>query len=577
MFIEKLVKRGAYMKSLDQLRYITPMLNRIKWLLALGGLVVFVTSLISLLPPYLGKLLFDKGIATGDIRAIILFGLLTIGAYLLTSVLSFVGQAVFSIVDSRFIADVKSQAIQRLLHMRLEFFDKRKSGYLTEQLDEVTHLSAFVSPMNFDFLGSLVQFAGALLIMTQISFPITVGVLIFMPLFYFIAHRTSIALRESTDKLLEGTAQMRGSLQETISGVAEIKHSSAEDRKSGEAASQIQTIAGQQIKQSILTAIGMGSMGLLSSVISVGVLIASGVLIVRGEMSIGDYVAVAGYLGRLLAPAQEIGTLLPFIQPAVVALERLRPIFEEKTERDLTGSRYAESLNGAITFNNVTFGYETGKAPVINSCSFSIAPAESVAILGKNGAGKSTVVKLLLGFYPLYNGQIMIDGQELRDYDIGSLRKRVGLVSQHVVLFTGSLWDNVKMANPEASDEAVQRALSLSGCREVFPGSLCEVSVAEAGKTMSGGQRQAIAIARCLLKNPDVLIFDEGTVSLDTSAYNVVVNALSQVFADKTRILITHDPRVAANADTVLILEEGRVASYQSPLNSLNTKQLSFS
>jgi len=535
------------------------MLARIKWLLVLGGFVVFVTSLTALLPPYLGKLLFDKGVAAGDITAIVLFGLLTIGAYLLTYILSFAGQAVFSMVDSRFIVDVKSQAIQRLLHMGLEFFDKRKSGYLTEQLDEVDHLSAFVSPMNFDLLGSLVQFVGALLIMTQISLPITAGVLIFVPLFFFIAHRTSIAMRESTDILLENTAQMRGSLQETISGVAEIKHSTAEDRKSGEAATQIQTIANQQIKQSILTGIGMGSMGLLSSVINVGVLIASGALIVRGEMSFGDYVAVAGYVGRLLAPAQEIGTLLPFIQPAVVALERLRPIFEEKTERDMMGSRQAESLNGAITFKNVTFGYETGKAPVINSCSFSIAPAECVAILGKNGAGKSTVVKLLLGFYPRYTGQIMIDGQELRDYDIISLRKRMGLVSQHVILFTGSLWDNVKMACPEASDEAVERALALSGCREVFSSALCDVSVAEAGKTLSGGQRQAIAIARCLLKDPDVLIFDEGTVNLDTIAYSVVINALNQVFADKTRILITHDPRVAANANSVLLLEDGVV------------------
>jgi ATP-binding cassette subfamily B protein len=547
------------MKSLNQFRYIIPMLARIKWLLVLGGFVVFVTSLTALLPPYLGKLLFDKGVAAGDITAIVLFGLLTIGAYLLTYILSFAGQAVFSMVDSRFIVDVKSQAIQRLLHMGLEFFDKRKSGYLTEQLDEVDHLSAFVSPMNFDLLGSLVQFVGALLIMTQISLPITAGVLIFVPLFFFIAHRTSIAMRESTDILLENTAQMRGSLQETISGVAEIKHSTAEDRKSGEAATQIQTIANQQIKQSILTGIGMGSMGLLSSVINVGVLIASGALIVRGEMSFGDYVAVAGYVGRLLAPAQEIGTLLPFIQPAVVALERLRPIFEEKTERDMMGSRQAESLNGAITFNNVTFGYETGKAPVINSCSFSIAPAECVAILGKNGAGKSTVVKLLLGFYPRYTGQIMIDGQELRDYDIISLRKRMGLVSQHVILFTGSLWDNVKMACPEASDEAVERALALSGCREVFSSALCDVSVAEAGKTLSGGQRQAIAIARCLLKDPDVLIFDEGTVNLDTIAYSVVINALNQVFADKTRILITHDPRVAANANSVLLLEDGVV------------------
>ncbi|MCL0098111.1 ATP-binding cassette domain-containing protein [Dehalococcoidia bacterium] len=182
-----------------------------------------------------------------------------------------------------------------------------------------------------------------------------------------------------------------------------------------------------------------------------------------------------------------------------------------------------------------------------------------MAILGKNGAGKSTVVKLTLGFYPEYDGEILIDGRNLRDYDVVSLRRRVGIVSQNVVLFTGSLWENVKMASPEASQEAVQRALALSGCRDTFDGDLGKIDIAESGKTLSGGQRQAVAIARCLLKDPDVLIFDEATAHLDSSTRGVVVHALNHVFAHKTRVLITHDREIAGVADTVLFLEEGVV------------------
>jgi ATP-binding cassette subfamily B protein len=165
----------------------------------------------------------------------------------------------------------------------------------------------------------------------------------------------------------------------------------------------------------------------------------------------------------------------------------------------------------------------------------------------------------MLGFYGQYDGRILIDGSELHDYDVVSLRRRVGIVSQNVILFSGSLWENVKMASPQASKEEVDRALALSGCRDIFDGELSEVHVAESGKTLSGGQRQAVAIARCLLKDPDVLIFDEATAHLDASTRQVVMHAFKGVFAQKTRILITHDGEVAKTADTLFLLEDGVV------------------
>lgn len=549
------------MRVLAQLRYLRPAFGRIKGLLALGGLVTLSGSLVVLLPPYFAKLVFDQGIAAGDIGAIILYGLLAIGAYLLISVLGFAGQALFSVIGNRFTVNVKSQAVQRLLQMRLEFFDKHRSGYLAQRLDQVNYLGGFVSPMIFQFLGSLIQFVGALLIMARISGVITIVGLLFVPLFYFITRKMSHSLKKTSEELMEIGAQMRGSLQEMISGIAEVKQSTAEDSKSGEAARQFAAVASQQIKQSIFMGMGMGSIGFLTSLVGVIVLILSGIFIVRGELSVGDYMAIAGYVGRLFAPVQMFGTFVLTIQPAMVALELIRPIFEEKTERELAGKNRVRKLEGAISFDNVTFAYESGKEPILRGCSFSIAPAECVAILGKNGAGKSTVVKLMLGFYSQYDGRIFIDGSELHDYDVVSLRRRVGIVSQNVVLFTGSLWDNVKMANPEASNEAVERALALSGCRDIFDGDLGEVHVAELGKTLSGGQRQAVAIARCLLKDPDVLIFDEGTAHLDSSTRRVVMHALKHVFAHKTRILITHDREIARIADTVLFLEEGVVKS----------------
>ncbi|HCC33434.1 MAG TPA: hypothetical protein DEQ28_05955 [Clostridiales bacterium] len=549
------------MRRLARLRYLRPAFGRVKGMFALAGLTTLLDSFVGLLPPYLARLLFDRGVAAGEVGTIIFYGALAAGALLFSTILGFAGQALSGIADSRFIMNVRSQALERLLQMRLEFFDRQRSGYLAEQLDQVSHLAGFTSPLIFTFAGSLIQAVGALLIMSRISAPITAVVVPFMLLFYFITSKTSVRVKETSEELMETSAQMKGSVQEMISGIAEVKQSTAEGRKSGEAAEQFAAVASREIRQSIFMGIWMGSMGFLTGAAGVVVLILCAILIVRGELSVGDYMALAGYVGVLFAPVGLFGSFVLTIQPAIVALGRLRPIFEEKTEGERGGRHRAGKLKGAVAFEDVTFAYEPAKEPVLRSCSFTVAPAECVALLGKNGAGKSTLIKLLLGFYPQYAGRIFIDGRELQEYDVVSLRKRVGVVSQHVVLFTGSLWENVKMASPEAADGAVHRALALSGCRDLFDGELDQVQVAESGKTMSGGQRQAVAIARCLLKDPDVLIFDEATAHLDSSTRSVVAHALRDVFAHKTRILITHDREMAGVADTVLLLEEGVVKS----------------
>ena len=547
------------MQMLTRLRYLRPAFGRVKGMFALAGLATLLHSFVGLLPPYLARLLFDRGVAAGDVGTIIFYGASAIGALLLSTLLEFAGQALSGIADSRFIMNVRSQALERLLQMRLEFFDRHRSGYLTEQLNQVDHLGGFASPLIFTFAGTLIQAVGALAIMSRISAPITAVAVPFMLLFYFITSKMSVRVKETSEDLMETSAQMKGSVQEMISGVAEVKQSTAEGSKSGEAAGQFAAVASREIRQSVFMGIWMGSMGFLTAAVGVIVLILCGIFIARGELSMGDYVALAGYVGVLFAPMGILGMFVLTIQPAIVALERLRPIFEEKTEGELGGKHRAGKLKGAIAFEDVTFAYEPAKEPILRGCSFAIAPAECVALLGNNGAGKSTLIKLLLGFYPQYAGRILIDGRDLHDYDVVSLRKRVGVVSQHVVLFTGSLWENVKMASPEAADDAVRRALALSGCRDMFDGDLSEVQVAESGKTMSGGQKQAVAIARCLLKDPDVLIFDEATAHLDSSARSVVAHAIRDVFTRKTRILITHDREMAGVADAVLLLEEGAV------------------
>jgi len=547
------------MRTFVQLRYLRPALGRIKGLVAAMGVLTFLVSFVSLAPPYLTKLLFDRGIMVGEVGRIVNYGLLAIAIYLLIAGGQFVAQALFALASSRFTVQVKSQALGRLLGMPLEFLDREQSGYLVRRLNEVDALSGIFSPTIFQFISSMIQFGGAIGVMVAISPQVTGLALLFSPLYYFITRATSKSLRQSTQALMETTARTRGGLQEAVSGAADLKGLVAEEAKLREITRQFSTVAAQRVRQSVFMGGGTQSIGFLTNLAGVLVLMLSGVLITHGRLSVGDYMALSGYVGRVFLPFQLFGSFALTVQPVLVALARLAPFFEEKTEEELWGDLKVDKLQGDIEFRNVHFAYDPAQGDVIRGISFSIGPGERVALLGPNGSGKSTLVKLLLGFYPNYRGEILIDGVELREYDVASLRRRIGIVSQNAFLFTGTLWENVKIANPSATDEEVERVLALSGCTHVFSGDLRKVFIAEAGRNLSGGQRQAVAIARCLLKDPDLLIFDEATAHLDREAREVVMEAFMKAFNGKTRVLITHDPAIAKFAKRILLLENGKV------------------
>jgi ABC-type bacteriocin/lantibiotic exporter with double-glycine peptidase domain len=454
---------------------------------------------------------------------------------------------------------LKSQILRRLLDIPAEFFDKQSSGYLVGRVSEADSVTAVFSPSIFQFIAGLIEAVGALAIVTSISGEIALLMLPFLPTFFVLTTWTSRRLRQSTVILKESSAITHGGVQEMMAGITEIKLSDAEGRKLNDVVGQYRSLASKSVSQSISMAVGNSSLGMLTNVLSVAITIFIGIMITRDQLTIGDYVALSGYSMKVFGPVQMFGNLSLILQPAVASMKRLGIFFESETEREIWGTSKVSSIDGKITFKGVSFGYDSTSEPILKDCSFSILPGQSVAIIGDNGAGKSTVLKLILGMYHNYRGEILLDDVELREYDIISVRSRVGVVSQHVVLFRGSLADNVRIASPDASDGRMGEVLEVSGCARLFGDKLNERRIEEHGKNLSGGQRQAAAIARCLLKNPDVLMFDEATTHLDTIARHVVLDAFQNAFREKTRIIVTHDCEIARIADRVYLLENGKV------------------
>lgn len=539
--------------------YLKPAFMRTRKAILIMAFVTIISGALGLLPPYLGKQVFDKGVMAGNASPIVFYGLLTLGAYFLAAALRFGSQVLFSVASNRFSLNLKSQILRRLLILPMEFFDKQRSGYLVSRVSEADAVTTLFSPSIFQFIAGLIEAVGALIIVINISGQVALLMLPFMPVFLVLTTWMSKKLRQSTNILRETSAVTIGGLQEIVSGVNEIKQYDTKGRKLSETLAQYKELASRSIKQSIFITTGTGSLGLLTSILSVAVMIFIGILITRDQLTIGDYIALTGYSMKIFAPVQMFGNLSLTFQPAIASMKRLGMFFESETEQELWGEKKVNEINGSINFTDVSFGYDVAVQPVLRNCNFSILPGESVAILGRNGSGKSTILKLILGMYHDYAGGILIDDIELHEYEITSIRNRTGIVSQNTFLFRGSLLDNIRMAASDASENDIERVLDSSGCTKLFGDKLDGIQIEEYGKNLSGGQRQAAAIARCLLKNPDILMFDEATTHLDNATRHVVLDAFKNTFKGKTRIIITHDYEIAKMADRVLLLEDGNI------------------
>lgn len=255
----------------------------------------------------------------------------------------------------------------------------------------------------------------------------------------------------------------------------------------------------------------------------------------------------------VFAPMQLLSSISIMVQPGLAALSRLGELLKLKTEDEVSGDKKTGKIED-ITFSDVSFAYT--EKPVVQNFNLQAHENDKIVLFGKNGSGKTTIAKLLIGFYKNYTGSIQINGVELRDISVTDLRSRIGIVAQNIFLFSGSLLDNIRYISPESSEQEIMNALEKAGLDiSEFAGGLHFI-INENGKNLSGGQRQKIALARMIVKNPDVMIFDEATSNLDVATSNLLKQSIRSIFAKKICIIITHDQEMAAVADKVLRLSE---------------------
>ncbi len=537
--------------------------------LVVGMLAVGVASLLSLLFPLLIRELLNSAFAPGASReaatsvlnrtVLLLFGLMLAQAlfnYLRTYNLGRVGEAV--------VADLRKGLFAHLLTLGVPYFEERKTGEMTSRLtSDIATVQGAVSQALAQLVTQAITLLGGLVVLFVLEARLTAVMLAIVPAVVLAAAFFGRRLRRVSTDFQDLVAAANADAEEAISGVRVVKSFTAEAAEARRYASSIdasfeQALKRVQLRALFVPAVILAGFGGISVVLWYG-----GRLALDGALQSGDLVAfllitvfVAGSIGSFTG-------LWAQLQEAIGASKRIFEMLDERSDL-VEPERPQPLINplGRVTFEEVTFSYAGREGPpVLKQVSLEASPGEVIALVGPSGAGKSTLVNLISRFYDPQQGRILLDGTDLRDFAVHDLRSHIGLVPQETLLFSGSVADNIRYGKPSASEAEVEgaaRAANADSFIRAFPDGYA-TSVGERGVKVSGGQRQRLAIARALLKDPRILILDEATSSLDSESEALVQAALEVLMEGRTTFVIAHRLATILGADRVVVLNEGLI------------------
>ncbi len=531
----------------------------------IAGLVLLLfTSGILLSFPYVAGKLID--VASGKVDWILTditsIALALIGILLVQSIVSFFRVYFFARVSEKTVADIRTHLYQKLIRLPITFFDSKRTGEL------VSRLSSDVTLIQDTFtvtLAELIRQTTILIIGLGLIFYTMPSLSIFMlatfPVLIVAAMFFGRFIRKMSKKTQDALADASVVAEETFQSVHTVKAFTNEQYEINRYRSSIAAVVKVALKTATFRA------GFISFVIFalfggiVGVMWYGASLVQSGELSVGDLLSFVLYTTFIGGSIAGLGDLFGQIQKAIGASERILEILDEN-EEVASEEQATIKIAGDIAYEDVCFSYPTRKEmPVLKHISFQVTRGSKVALVGQSGAGKSTIVQLLMRFYQPDNGKILIDGKDNQTYPISSLRKHIGIVPQEVILFGGSILENIRYGKPDATNEEVVEAAKQANALDFilsFPEQFDTV-VGERGIKLSGGQRQRIAIARAILKNPSILILDEATSSLDAESEKLVQDALEKLMSNRTTIVIAHRLATIRKVDRIYVIGDGQI------------------
>jgi ABC-type multidrug transport system fused ATPase/permease subunit len=492
--------------------------------------------------------------------------LITFGILVLQAIFSYCRVVLFVNVTEKSLAGLRQATYSRLVRLHMDFFSQRRIGELTSRISaDVAMLQEAFTTTLAEFLRQILMISGAIAILTVISIKLMLIMLAIVPVVAVFAVFFGRFIRKFSRKTQDMVATSNTVVEETMQAIATVKAFANEKFETGRHKKSTldvvkQAITGGKYRGAFISFITICMFGAIVIVLWQGALLMKDKAVTQGDMV--NFLTYSIIIGASFAG---VADLYASIQKAIGATERLMDILDEPVENiDLTGDKALEGfkIKGEVEFKDVSFFYPSRKElQVINNLSFDIKPGQTVAIVGPSGAGKSTLVQLLLRFYDPVSGSICIDGKDAKDFPLTTLRSQMALVPQEVILFGGTIRENIEYGKHGATEEEITEAAKKANAHDfimTFPEKYNTI-VGERGIALSGGQRQRIAIARAVLRNPAILILDEATSSLDSESERLVQEALDKLMEGRTSFVIAHRLSTIRKADKILVLEKGKL------------------
>ena len=559
------INRENWSEAYRLFAYVKP--YRLKFIL--GLVVIGCSSLTTLSFPYFLKRLIDSSQLTNSVDswdspsniAIIMVLVL-----LLQMVLSFSRVYLFTYVGEHALADLRLDVYQRLIRFPMQFFSERRVGELSSRISsDLSQIQDAVTSLLAEIIRGVLTLVIGIGLILFLSVKLTVIMLSVVPVVVLLAVVFGKYIRKQSRKAQDQLADSNTIVQETLGGISTVKSFANEwfERDRYKLSLQklvILSVGNGKVRGLFISFMLFCLFGTIILVVWYGV-----GLMKAGMLSFGDLTAFVVYTSFVGGSMAGFADLYGNLQKTLGATQRVRELLQEPTEVntiDKPNKQIYNILNGSIAFNNVGFNYPSRPdVPVLKSINFSIDAGKQVAFVGTSGAGKSTIASLILGFYKPIEGFISFDGKQMNQFEIGELRAQMAYVPQDILLFGGTIRENIAYGDPDASEnqliEAAKQAFAYDFIM-AFPEGL-DTIVGERGVKLSGGQRQRIAIARAILRNPSILILDEATSSLDSASETIVQEALNNLMKGRTSIVIAHRLSTIRDADIIYVLDKGTI------------------
>ncbi|SHG89435.1 ATP-binding cassette, subfamily B [Flavobacterium fluvii] len=567
---------------MKELRYLNKYFIQYKFSFLLGIIITIVAQIFSLFTPKLISKSFkaiedfakDETISKSFIRQELISDiLLIIATTIIAGFLTFLMRQTLIVMSRHIEFDLKNEVFRQYENLSQNFYKQNRTGDLMNRISEdVSKVRMYVGPAVMYTINTVIRFAIVIVYMFNVSPRLTLYTLLPLPLLSYAIFKISSEINKRSTIFQQYLSKVSSFTQEIFSGIRVIKAYSLEDQHQNNLVQLADESKSKSLSLARIQALFGPLMMALIGISNLVVIYFGGLMYINGTIkSIGTIAEFILYVNMLTWPVASLGWVSSMVQEAEASQKRINEFL--KIEPEIQNTNPGKSIiEGTITFENVSYTYEDTNIKALENVTFTVHKGETLAILGKTGSGKSTIVSLISRLYDVTQGHIVIDGKEISTVNLHDLRNSIGIVPQDAFLFSDTIKNNIKFGKENATDEEVHAAAKSAVVHDNIIGfsKQYETILGERGITLSGGQKQRVSIARAIIKDPEILLFDDCLSAVDTETEETILNNLLEICRDKTTIIVSHRVSSAKNADRIIILDEGRIIEQGSHNQLIN-------